>query len=52
MLGFILGFVICFGIRAIMRMIIKDEGTADEVAFALILAVFLTILVFAYILSL
>ena len=52
MLGFILGFMICFGIRGVMRMIIKDESTADEIAFVVILAVFLTVLVFAYILSL
>ena len=30
MLGFILGFMICFGIRAVMRLIIKDEASADE----------------------
>ena len=33
MLGFVLGFAICYGIRAIMRMIIKDEATADEITY-------------------
>lgn len=49
MLGFILGFMICFGIRAIMRLIIKDESSADEATFILILAILATTLIFIYI---
>ena len=49
MLGFILGLMICFGIRAVMRLIIKDEASADEATFILILAILATILIFIYI---
>ena len=49
MLGFILGFMICFGIRAVMRLIIKDESSADEATFILILAILATTLLFIYI---
>ena len=49
MLGFILGFIICFGIRAVMRLIIKDESSADEATFILILAILATTLIFIYI---
>ena len=49
MLGFILGLMICFGIRAVMRLIIKDESSADEATFILILAILATILIFIYI---
>ena len=49
MLGFILGLMICFGIRAVMRLIIKDETTADEATFILILAILATTLFFIYI---
>ena len=51
MFGFVLGFAICYGIRAIMRMIIKDEATADEATFILILAIFVTALIFICILG-
>ena len=51
MLGFILGFMICFGIRAVMRLIIKDEASADEATFILILAIFVTALIFICILG-
>lgn len=51
MLGFILGFMICFGIRAVMRLIIKDEASADEATFILILAIFVTVLIFICILG-
>ena len=51
MLGFILGFAMCFGIRAIMRMIIKDEATADEITVILILAILATVLIFICILG-
>ena len=51
MLGFILGFMICFGIRAVMRLIIKDESSADEATFILILAIFVTVLIFICILG-
>lgn len=51
MLGFILGFMICFGIRAVMRLIIKDEATADEATFILILAILATALIFICILG-
>ena len=51
MLGFILGFMICFGIRAVMRLIIKDEATADEITVTLILAILATTLIFVCILS-
>ena len=50
MLGFMLGFMICFGIRAVMRLIIKDESSADEATFILILAILATTLIFIYIL--
>ena len=49
MLGFILGFMICFGIRAVMKLIIKDESSADEATFILILAILATTLFFIYI---
>ena len=49
MLGFILGFMICFGIRAVMRLIIKDESSADEATFIFILAILATTLIFIYI---
>ena len=49
MLGFILGLMICFGIRAVMRLIIKDEATADEITVTLILAILATVLIFLYI---
>ena len=49
MLGFILGLMICFGIRAVMRLIIKDESSADEATFILILAILATTLIFIYI---
>lgn len=49
MLGFILGFMICFGIRVVMRLIIKDESSADEATFILILAILATTLIFIYI---
>ena len=49
MLGFILGLMICFGIRAVMRLIIKDEATADEITVTLILAILATTLIFIYI---
>ena len=51
MLGFVLGFAICYGIRAIMRIIIKDEATADETTFILILAILATVLIFVCILG-
>ena len=51
MLGFILGFAMCFGIRAIMRMIVKDEASADEATFILILAILITALIFICILN-
>ena len=51
MLGFALGFAICYGIRAIMRMIIKDEATADEITFILTLAILATVLIFICILG-
>ena len=51
MFGFVLGFAICYGIRAIMRMIIKDEATADEITFTLTLAILLTALIFICILG-
>ena len=51
MLGFILGFMICFGIRAVMRLIIKDEATADEITVTLILAILATVLIFVCILG-
>ena len=50
MLGFALGFAICYGIKAIMRMIIKDEATADEITFILTLAILVITLIFVYIL--
>ena len=50
MLGFVLGFAICYGIRTIMRMIIKDEATADEITFILTLAILVIALIFVYIL--
>ena len=50
MLGFALGFAICYGIRAIMRMIIKDEATADEITFILTLPILVIVLIFVYIL--
>ena len=49
MLGFILGLMICFGIRAVM--IIKDEATADEITVTLILAILATVLIFICILG-
>ena len=51
MLGFALGFAICYGIRAIMRMIIKDEVTADEITFILTLAILVIALIFICILG-
>lgn len=51
MLGFILGLMICFGIRAVMRLIVKDEATADEITVTLILAILATILIFICILG-
>lgn len=51
MLGFILGLMICFGIRAVMRLIIKDEATADEITVTLILAILATVLIFICILG-
>ena len=50
MVGFALGFAICYGIRAIMRMIIKDEATADEITFILTLVILVIALIFVYIL--
>ena len=51
MLGFILGLMICFGIRAVMRLIVKDEATADEITFILTLAILITALIFICILG-
>ena len=51
MLGFILGLMICFGIKAVMRLIIKDEATADEITFILTLAILATVLIFICILG-
>ena len=51
MLGFILGFMICFGIRAVMRLIVKDEATADEITFILVLAMLVIALIFVCILG-
>ena len=51
MLGFILGLMICFGIRAVIRLIIKDEATADEITVILILAILATVLIFICILG-
>lgn len=51
MLGFILGLMICFGIRAVMRLIVKDEATADEITVTLILAILATVLIFVCILG-
>ena len=51
MLGFILGFAMCFGIRAVMRLIIKDESSADEATFILILSILATVLIFICILG-
>ena len=51
MLGFILGLMICFGIRAVMRLIVKDEATADEITVILILAILATVLIFICILG-
>ena len=49
-LGYFLGFIICFGVKAVMRLIIKDEASADEATFILILAILVTALIFVYIL--
>ena len=51
MLGFALGFAICYGIRAIMRMIIKDETIADEITFILTLVILVTTIIFICILG-
>ena len=51
MLGFILGLMICFGIKAVMRLIVKDEATADEITFILVLAMLVIALIFVYILG-
>ena len=51
MLGFILGFAMCFGIRAIMRIILKDEATADETTFILVLVMLVIALIFVCILG-
>ena len=51
MLGFALGFAICYGIRAIMRIIIKDEAKADEITFILVLAMLVFALIFVCILG-
>ena len=50
-LGYFLGFIICFGVKAVMRLIIKDEATADEATFILILAILATVLIFVCILG-
>ena len=49
-LGYFLGYIICFGVKAVMRLIIKDEASADEATFILILAILVTALIFVYIL--
>ena len=49
--GYLLGIIICFGIRAVMRLIIKDEASADEATFILILAIFVIALIFICILG-
>ena len=51
MLGFILGFMICFGIRAVMRLIIKDEASADEATFIVLLSILITTIIFICILG-
>ena len=51
MLGFILGLMICFGIRAVMRLIVKDEATADETTFILVLVMLVIALIFVCILG-
>ena len=48
-LGCVLGYMICFGVKVAMRLIIKDESSADEATFILILAILATTLIFIYI---
>ena len=51
MLGFILGFMICFGIRAVMRLIIKNEASADEATAIVLLSILITTIIFICILG-
>ena len=51
MLGFTLGFMICFGIKAVMRLIIKDESSADEATAIMLLAILIAAIIFICILG-
>ena len=52
MLGFILGLMICFGVKAVMRLIIKDEASADKATAIMLLAILIAAIIFICILNL
>ena len=51
MLGFVLGFAICFGVKAVMRLIIKDEASADKATAIMLLAILIAAIIFICILG-
>ena len=51
-LGYFLGFIICFGVKTVMRLIIKDEASADEATAIMLLAILIAAIIFICILNL
>ena len=51
-LGYFLGYIICFGVKAVMRLIIKDEASADKATAIMLLAILIAAIIFICILNL
>lgn len=51
-LGYFLGFIICFGVKAVMRLIVKDRASADEATAIVLLAILIAAIIFICILNL
>ena len=51
-LGYFLGCIICFGVEAVMKLITKDETSADGATAIMLLAILITMIIFICILSL
>ena len=49
-LGYFLGYIICFGVKAVMRLIIKDKSSADKATYITLLAILIIAIFFICIL--
>ena len=49
--GYLLGIIICLGIKAVMRLITKNETSADEATAIVLLSILITTIIFICILG-